>query len=157
MLGPFETLNATQQAIFNNPALYLYQNGQFVNNPNAGQIQLRNAQAVKIASLQTLFQQTLNTGFSSSANGTPISYGFTDADQTNLSQELNIVNAGLAALPIQWGAKDGVTIVSLTDAQFKQLCKDANDFKWSLVTKLRTLIGQVQAATTVTAVNAIVR
>lgn len=112
-------------------------------------------QVAKIAQLQDFYNQTLAAGFPSTANGTSIIYGFAPDDQTNLSQELNIVNAGLATFPIPWGAKDGITVVNLDEVRFKQLCKDANDFKWSQVGKLRELIGQVQAATTVDAVNVI--
>ena len=155
VLGPFETLDATQQAVFDNPALYLYQGGKFVDNPNAGQILLQSAKEAKISKINQDYYKTLNTGFSSLANGTSIVYGFTDADQTNIAQELNIVNAGIATFPIYWGAKDG-TVVSLDEVQFKQLCKDANGFKWAQVGKLRTLIPQVQAATTIDAVKAIV-
>lgn len=155
MIGPFETLDATQQAVFDAPALYLYQGGKFVDNPNAGKIQLANAKQAKITEINQACAKTINAGFTSSANGTSLIYGFTDADQTNIAQELNIVNAGIATFPIYWGAKDG-TVVSLDEIQFKQLCKDANGFKWSQVGKLRTLIPQVETATTIDAVKAIV-
>ncbi len=158
VLGPIDEATASEaiKDAYLHPNYYFVQSGSLVAVTNLAQLQLQDAQTTKIASLQVSFQQTLNAGFPSLASGTSITYGFSDLDQTNLSQELNILNAGIAPLPIQWGAKDGVTIVSLTDVQFKQLCKDANDFKWSLITKLRTLIGDVQASTTVDAVNAIV-
>lgn len=117
---------------------------------------LDQAKASKIAELNDFYNQTLAEGFTSSANGTPITYGFAVEDQTNMSQQLNIVNASIATYPIYWGAKDGETIVVFDEVQFKQLCKDASDFKWSQIAKLRQLMAQVKVATTVEAVNAIV-
>lgn len=113
---------------------------------------LADVQKAKIAQLQNMFQQTLNGGFNSSATGTSYLYGFTDKDQTNLSQELNIINAALGTEPVAWAIKNG-TVVNHTIAQFKQMCADGNRFKWAQVNQLRSLIGQVQSATTTTTVN----
>lgn len=158
VLGPFDstTASATVKDAYTHPNYYLVQSGSIVAVTNLAQLQLQDAQLAKMRELQIAYSYALKAGFPSLASGTSQNYGFDDTDQTNISQQLNIVNAALATYPIQWGTKGGTAVASLTEAQFKQLCKDSSDFKWSLIGKLRTLIGQVQVATTVTAVNAIV-
>lgn len=137
---------------------YVITNGVPVFTPIPDATKLGSAQQSKQLELQTAFMATLAGGFNSSASGTNYLYGFSDAgpfsDQKNLGQELGMVNAGLAIEPIEWGIKSGV-VINHTVAQFKTMCADGNRFKWNNVTQLRSLLGQVETATTVDAVNAI--
>jgi hypothetical protein len=134
---------------------YIITNGVPVFTPIPDATKLANAQQAKSTQLQMSLLATLAGGFNSSATGTSYLYGFADMDQTNLGQELNMVNAGLAVEPIAWAVRSG-QVIDHTIAQFKQMCADGNRFKWNNVNQLRTLIGQVESATTVDAVNAIV-
>ena len=159
ILGPYDTGNpmpTMYQDAYVNPQAYLYQNGAFVSNPNYATVQLAEAKTAKIASLQQSFAQVFLNGFLSSATGTQGTFGCAPADMTNMGDELNSVNAGIAVYPIAWLAFDGVTTVSFTTAaEFKQLAQDAYNFKWTQINNLRTKIAAVQAATTVDAVIAV--
>ena len=159
VLGPFDsaTASAIVKDVYTHPNYYSVQNGSLVAVANLAQLQLQDAQTAKIASLQQSFDNTFLNGFPSSATGTLITFGCAPLDMQNIGDELNSVNAGIATYPITWMAFDGVTAVSFTTAaQFKQLAQDAYNFKWAQISNLRTKITNTKAATTVTAVNAIV-
>lgn len=112
------------------------------------------AQQQKIAQLQNMFQQTLASGFTSSANGTAITYGYASTDVINMHGIATALSLGIETWPVNYADIHG-NVVPLTQAQFTQLCTDANRFNWAQVSQLRSLIGQVESATTVDAVNAI--
>lgn len=115
---------------------------------------LAQTQAAKKAQLQTMYAQTLAAGFVSSASGTSVTYGFAPNDQDNMTQIQSAIGAGIETYPIDYGDIHG-NVISLTQAQFTVLETDANRFKWAQVKQLRTLIGNVMAATTPDAVNAV--
>jgi hypothetical protein len=115
---------------------------------------LAQTQAAKVAQLKSMYAQTLAAGFVSSANGTAVTYGFAPNDQDNMTQIQSAISAGIETWPVEYGDNLG-NIIPLTQAQFTVLESDANRFKWAQVKQLRALIGQVMAATTVDAVNAI--
>lgn len=108
---------------------------------------LADAQQNQIAALTASMQGALTSGFASTASGTSLTYNFAAPDQANMAQQLTYANAGLATWPINWPTQSGA-LVSLTEAQFTQLIKDAGANKWALENQLNGLIGQVQAATT---------
>jgi hypothetical protein len=115
---------------------------------------LEDIKNVKIAQLRDFFQQTLNAGFQSSADGTPRTYGFSPTDQANMSHAANVIALGIAVYPIPYADITGA-VVELNEAQFKQLVIDAQNFNLTQVNKLRSLIAQVKQATTVDEVNAV--
>jgi hypothetical protein len=115
---------------------------------------LAQTQDAKKAQLQTMYAQTLAAGFVSSASGTSTNYGFAQTNQDDMTQVQGAISAGIEAFPVAYGDNLG-NIVMLTQAQFTALESDANKFKWAQVKQLRTFIGQVMAATTVDAVNAV--
>lgn len=116
---------------------------------------LAHAQMVQIQSLSAQMAAAMALGFASTATGSSIQFNFADADQSNINQQLNIQNAGIATWPINWPTQAG-PYVSLTQAQFMQFVKDAAAFKWGLENKAQGLIQQVQASTTAQEVSAVV-
>lgn len=115
---------------------------------------LASVQAAKKAQLQNMYAQTLAAGFSSTASGTAVTYGFAPNDQDNMNQIETAIQANIETFPVEYGDIHG-TVISLTQAQYQTLISDANKFKWAQVKQLRSLIGQVMTATTTDAVNAI--
>ena len=160
VIGPFDgvtvVMTSAEQAAYDNPQAWLYQSGAFVANPNWGAMELAQAQQAQVAAIEAGMNATLNSGFTSSADGTALTYGFAAADQTNLTQEATMMLAGATVWPIEWATYDGTATVSLTQAQFTQLLTDGQSFKWACVKQLRTLTAQVQAATTMADVQAVV-
>jgi len=116
---------------------------------------LAHAQMVQIQSLSAQMAAAMALGFASTATGPSTQFNFADADQSNINQQLNIQNAGIATWPINWPTKAG-PYVSLTQTQFMQFVKDAAAFKWGLENKAQGLIQQVQASTTAQEVSAVV-
>ncbi len=115
---------------------------------------LTDVQKSKIAQLQNMYTQQLALGFTSSANGTATIYGYAPSDVTNMHGIATASVMGIETWPVSYADIHG-NVVNLTQVQFTQLCKDANNFNWAQVGQLRSLVGQVAAATTVTAVQAI--
>ena len=160
IIGAFDgvtvVMTSAEQDAYNNTQAWLYQGGAFVANPNWPAMQLAQAQQAQIAAIEAGYQATLNGGFTSSADGMALTYGFASADQTNLAQEATMMLAGATVWPIEWATYGGAATVSLTQAQFTQLLTDGQSFKWACVKQLRTLTAQVQAATTVSDAQAVV-
>ena len=158
VLGPYDTANpmpASYEVVFATPAAYLYQSGGFANNPAWPAAQLAQAQQTQNAALQAGCNSAFNAGFASAASGSALTYGFKPSDQANLNELATMLSLGVATWPVSWQTPDG-TIVSLTQAQFTSLLTDAQKFKWAQINQLRSLQAQVQAATTVSAVQAVV-
>lgn len=151
MLGPYTALDTEQQAVAVSPQAYLYQGGAFTSNPAWPAQQLTQAQAAQLAILTTGYNATLTGGFTSSATGAAVTYGSSAADYTNMTELLTSNSAGIATWPFPWQLPSG-NVVDLTQAQFTQLCKDAQAWKVAQINQLRSLAGQVQAATSVSAV-----
>ena len=158
IIGPFDGATAimttAEQSAYTTPAAYLYQSGAFAANPAWPALQLSSAQQTQSAALQAGCTATFNAGFVSSASGSTLTYGFTPQNQADMTELATMLSLAVATWPVSWQLPDG-TIVSLTQAQFTQLLTDAQKFKWAQLNQLRALQSQVQAATTVSAVQAI--
>ena len=157
VLGPFDSLDETQQPVFDNPSLYLYQDGQFIDNPKAGEIQLQNAKSSKVSEMTLAYTSELNDKFSSSATGTELVYDFRLVnDYGQNSQDLwkelkdtigTSVDGGIlpdALLFPDNGAMD-ITIrdnsrVPHTRDQLYQVFKDIATHKLSLYTKWQKIV-----------------
>ena len=152
VLGPYETLDANQQAVLDAPQAYLYQNGAFVSNPAYPSIQLQQAKMTQIASINAGFNATLNGGFTAKtlvggatsphtypsdavaqSNFTGIVAAFT-ANTSKTSTMINTIDAG-------W--------VSHTKAEFFGVFSDGDNWKEAQYVQLATPLAQVQTATTV--------
>ncbi len=115
---------------------------------------LADAQQAKVAQLNDFYNQTLASGFTSSATGSPLQYAYDSSSQSKFLKLQISVLSGLVTWPVPIPIKGG-TIVPHTQAQFQQLLADINTFEWTQQNKLHTLLGQVVAATTVNDVNLI--
>ncbi len=158
LIGVFDDahpMDSATQAAFSAPQAFLYQSGAFTDNANWPTVQLSQAQKKQISDIEIGYQTTLNGGFISSANGTATLYGYAQSDV----QHMNMIASGSAlnieTWPIDY-ADMQANIVRLTQAQFTALVTTASKFNWAQITQMRSLIGQVQASTTVSAVQAIV-
>lgn len=124
--------------------------------PSAAQ-QLAAAQAAQTAKVSNACAAALCAGFSSSALGSARTYPSQDPDQRNL------LNAALAAqgqpstwTASLWCANSGTwSLASHTVAQVQQVNADWLAFRQAQQQKCVTLIGQINAATSVSAVQAI--
>jgi hypothetical protein len=146
--------DATYGDVWNNLGEYTIQNGVPVYTPIPDEVKLANAKQAKNAELHVAFNDALNGGFLSSADGTERRYGFAPMDRENLSHAANVMALGVAQYPIPYADING-NVVNLDEAQMKQLIIDAQAHNLAQVTKLRQLLAQLQAATTIEQVNAI--
>ncbi len=128
--------------------------------PNASQLLLQ-AKAAQIATLSAFCASAIVSGFASSALGAAHTYPSQPNDQSNL---IGAVTASLAPnLPATWTCNfwcaDSTGAWALrahTAAQIQQVLADGVAAREGFSTKLAGLVAQVQAATTVAAVQAIV-
>lgn len=118
------------------------------------------AQAAQIAVLRTACGAAITGGYSSSALGTVHTYPSTPTDQANM--QASVVASLLPNLPagwttVFWCADTAGTwaMLSHTAAQIQQAGSDGKTWITAQQTKLATLSAQVEAATTVAAVQAI--
>lgn len=118
-------------------------------------MQLADAQTAKFSELNSKCNQTILSGFSSTALGVSHNYDFDMEAQMNFSGMMNAVNGSMAPASITWKTTDAGNLAH-TQAQFKQLYADGMNFKNNQIAKYWTLKSQVLAATTVAQVNAIV-
>lgn len=119
--------------------------------------QIAAAKAAQIALLNGACQRQIIAGFSSSALGTARTYPSADADQRNLLSAVTASQGQAAAwaTPI-WCANAGTwSFASHTAAQVQQVNADWLAFRVAAQQKYANLIAQVNAATTVAAVQAI--
>lgn len=119
-------------------------------------VTLAQVQAVKLAQIADLYNQKLAAGFTSSANGTALIYGYAATDQMKFMQvALEVLLSPTTAFPVTVHPKDG-SDVSLTQTQYNQLVADISAFAKPLDAQQHGYITQVNACTTVDAVNSIV-
>lgn len=113
------------------------------------------AKASKLAELQQAYEDALNGGFKSSADGTGRTYGFTSNDRSNLEEATDAVLTGAQSFPVPYADIDGNS-VPMNQTEWAQFQKDAASFKLEVLTKLRQLKAQALAATTEEAISAVV-
>lgn len=115
---------------------------------------LANVQAAQIQILRTACRATITGGFESAALGAPHTYPSADTDQRNLQAA-----RGSSATPLLLMCADmnGVwALLPHVASQAEQVNADWIAFRQAQQEKLVTLTAQVNAATSVTAVKAIV-
>jgi uncharacterized protein (DUF697 family) len=116
---------------------------------------LADVQASKIAQVQDLYNQKLENGFTSALNGTTYTFRYGQSDQLKFVKLMIGVNGGLLQFPVNIPDINGTIVVYNTQTDLQQLLKDLSVFDNTTQTELHTLMSQVQACTTVDAVNAI--
>jgi hypothetical protein len=115
---------------------------------------LDNARAMQIITVTQACGTAIVAGFTSSALGAAYTYPSQRDDQTNL---IGAVASGLANVPFWCADATGVWgIVPHSAAQIKQVLADGGTTRIGYSAKLAGLIASISAATTVTAVQAIV-
>lgn len=111
-------------------------------------------QATQAETLSVACQAAITAGFSSSALGAAHAYPSQPLDQTNL---IGAVSSGLANVNFYCADSTGAWArVSHTAAQIKQVLADGATQRMAYSAKLAGFVAQVNAATTVAAVQAIV-
>lgn len=116
---------------------------------------LSQVQQAKIDQINDLYSQKLSVGFTSSATGTALPYGYATTDQMKFMQvALDVLLEGANAFPVTVHPKDG-SDVTLNQTQYNQLVLDIAAFAKPLDAKQHSFITQVNACTTIDQVNAI--
>ena len=159
IIGPFDgvtaVMTADEQAAYATPQAYLYQSGAFVANSAYPAMQLAQAMQAQVTAIEAGMNATLAGGFTSSANGTAIVYGYAASDIQHMQGIATASLLNVETWPIAYANIEGAE-VALTQAQFTQLVTDANTFNWAQIKQVRTLIASIETATTVADVQAVV-
>lgn len=141
---------AITEAIADSPNDYIYQNGQFVYQPNL--TPFKNA---KIAELDQACSQAISQGFTSSALGVAHTYPYDDEAQRNLHAAIIDTLIDSTVTTVSFKTLDA-GYQNHTVAQIQQVAKDSKTPFMNNLNKYNNLKSQVQSATTVDAINAIV-
>lgn len=144
--------------VWTNLGEWQIQNGIPVNVPIPDSVKLSNAQQAQISQLEQGLAETLNGGFVAKTlvggATTPHTYPSDASAQSNFSGAVNgfITNPNKATVMI-------LTLdagwLSHTKDEFYGVYSDGDSWKEAQYAQLTGLVGQVQSATTVTAVNSI--
>ncbi len=163
IIGPFDgvtvVMNADEQAAYNQPQAYLYQSGAFVTNSAWPAQQLAQAKSTQIATLEASMNATLSGGFTAKTlvgtATTPHTYPTDSSAQSNFTGVVsafttnpNKTTATILTLDAGW--------VSHTKAEFFGVYSDGDNWKEAQYPQLATFVAQVEAATTVADVQAVV-
>jgi hypothetical protein len=143
-----------------NPHGYSIIGGEVIETPPSGAELLAAAQAAKIAELSAACKASIVSGFTSSALGAAYTYPAKDTDQQNLAS--SVIDSLLANGAAGWvtpfwcaDASGDWEFRAHTAAQIQKVGQDAKAAVLAAMAKNQTLAGQVAAAATVDAVNAI--
>lgn len=138
-----------------NQGEYIIQNGAPVYTPIPDSEKLANAQQEQISLIRQGYAQTINQGFQCEIGTTIYTFGWQLSDQLHLVQVQKAIDQGIDTFPIEYADING-NVVSIPDqATLTTLDAKAKSFQWAQTKQLRSLIGQVQQATTVSGVQAI--
>jgi hypothetical protein len=127
-------------------------NGSLSFTPNT----VKTAQSTQIALLRQGYEETIAQGFNATIGTTSYTFGWSTDDKANLSNTQQAIDQTFLTFPIQYSDIHGnpVTLSSQTDLNAVE--QTATKFFNAQHQQILTLIGQVQTATTVSAVQAIV-
>ncbi len=159
VLGPLPDTDATAVDAGNYPTHYNVQNGKLVSIVTSTQL-LSEAQQNQIALINAGYQQTINAGFQCEIGTATYTFGWQQDsahnDQLHLSQVQQAIDKGIDTFPVPYADINGNTVNIPDQTTLTALDTKANSFGWSQIKQRRTLIGQIQTATTVSAVQAVV-
>lgn len=108
----------------------------------------------KINELKTARDAELLAGFSSSAIGTMLYFGYDPIDQAYLHKKATMLTLDSSISTVDWKTRDG--FVTFTRDQFVQVLKDGDAHEESLVYKLMYAEANVLNATNKAEIDAIV-
>lgn len=118
-------------------------------------ISLSQVQQRKIDQIRDMYNQTLASGFTVSLAGTSYTFGWTTDDMTHMNATQTAVGKGFLTFPILYADVKG-NPVSIPDQTTLDLIEEtATKFMMAQHQQGLQLVGQVQQATSVSAVNAI--
>lgn len=163
VLDPFDlaTASATVKDAYAHPSYYLVQNGSFVPVSNIAQLQLQDAQNVKIGEVTNAYNNELNGTFTSSAMGTALVYDFSPTSQQLWKELSDAINANYIpsiAFPMNITLANGTNVLH-TKTQLQQIFGEIATRKLQLYGKLQKMIavdGNIMNATTLDQVKALV-
>jgi hypothetical protein len=147
--------DATYADVWNNLGEYTIQNGVPVYTPIPDSVKLANAQQAKIAQLRQSYAQTLASGFNVTIGGTQYTFGWQTDDKANLTALQKAIDQGFITFPVQYADIHGNPVTIPDQATLNTVEQTATRFFNAQHQQLLNLIAQVQAATTVSAVQAI--
>lgn len=159
VLGPYDdsvnnNMPSDFQTAYNNPQAWLYQNGAYVSNPNYASFQLVQAKQAQYAYLDSSFAKSIASGFPSSASGTSDTYAIDPVSMGKWTGTLANINAGNVTTNIIVKDITGKK-VTLTPTQFKTFALDGFNYYNTQEQNLWTKEADVEAATTVSDVQAV--
>ena len=137
------------------PSEWRYVTGSFVYAPTPDSMRLPGVRQSQIALLTGGYNATLMGGFTSSADGTVRVYAADPEALTELGWVRNLPQASYPAGGVGARLVDG-THVTLTYAQMQTLVNDAQTFFLAQRSQRVSLMSQIQAAITISAVQALV-
>ena len=145
-------MNPDEQAAYNTPQAYLYQNGAFVSNSAWPAQQLVQAKQTQSAALESAMNTTLGGGFTSKSTGHTYK---TDAKgQADFIEALKFFELSPSTTSVKFLTLDaGWT--DHTSQQLQQAFVDGGLWKQAQYTQLTSLVAKVETATTVADVQAI--
>lgn len=158
VLGPFDeaTASVAVKDAYIHPNYYLVQAGAIVAKPNILDLQLAEAKQAKIGQVNDAYAQAISTGFTSSASGSAMKYGYGDFEQKTFDDLSTMDLRGWVTYPFNVYAQDGTPVSITSKTQLDQLFKDIFSFKYPLKTKQHAYINQVNACATIDDVNKII-
>lgn len=115
---------------------------------------LEQSKSSKLAELNGHYVADLTGGFITTATGEEITFKYTEIDQLNFTKRTNAIALGTSDPSFYFGTVNGVK--EFTTEQWKVVAKDAENHEMSVYAKLDQKRNQVQAATTISEVEAVV-
>ena len=159
VIGPFDgvtmTMSAEQQAAFDAPQAYLYQNGSFITNSAWATTELTHTQATQKKLLEQGYQATLDAGFQATISTGTYTFGWQTSDIAHMTALQVAVTQGWQTFPVQYADVNGNPLSIASQADLNTIEQTAQKFMTAQHQQVLSLIGQAQAATTVAGVNEI--
>ena len=136
------------------PAHWTYANSAWTYTAPTDAELLAQAQQTQIVVIEQGYAQTLNGGFSSSANGAALTYASDQVALTELGWVRGLTSTIYPTVGLEARLVDG-TFVTLDYTQMQTLVTDSQTFFLAQRSQKVALVKQVQAATTVSTVQAV--
>ena len=155
LIGPISENDVTAIGASVHPQYYLVQSGVLTQKPDYDTRQLTDVKNTKIGELSTKCDTAIVNGFSSSALTTAHTYPSDDKAQSYLGDAIKRMELDSTVTSVNFKTLDA-GFLTHTLPQLQQVFKDGFDFGQAQITKYNQLKAQVEAATTVDGVNAIV-
>jgi Domain of unknown function (DUF4376) len=104
--------------------------------------------------LMNIYKESIISGFTSSATGENIRYGYKEQDQLNYSKLANLFALNPTKTSTILGS-DSHGVVTLSKEQFLQFMEDAEQYEMSMYVRRKELEEQINSTTTIDELQAI--